>query len=265
MDPRSEEWGYDPQFTHMPILSVMLNKTIGDVIEFGCGFYSTPLIAYNCEVMNRKSESYERDLSWFHKIDERFKNAPKLKHSMIYIDDYEKIDLENRKFGLVFIDQELETRTLIGKKISDKADFIIIHDSEAELAFKYNELYPLFKWQYQFKFFHNWTCVLSNKEDPKKLLGLDSFDKNNPLVIKQPEKKNPTMVKVVGGSTINITLSKIIAIEVSFYWREDDADCICKYWTEPFKTKEINIPKHAKYMNLVPSTEIERIENVQGS
>jgi hypothetical protein len=159
-------------------LSLILYRTFGDVIEFGLGYYSTSLIAHICYVMNRKSESYEINKSWLANINKHFENQTWLlkNHKNILIENYETIDLENRKFSVCFIDQEpVETRTKVAVKMMDKSDFIVIHDSEP-FRFDYETIYPLFKYQYQFSFFekdYSRTCILSNKMDPKLLIGLE--------------------------------------------------------------------------------------------
>jgi hypothetical protein len=150
----------------------MLNNTVGDVIEFGCGFYSTPLIAYMCQSLGRKSESYDINSEWVNRVKEYFDNVPKLNHILSNIENYDKINLDNRHFGLAFIDQEAASRGLMIKRLIDKSDFFVIHDSECSSVYHYDEIFHLFKWRYDFKFFYNWTSVLSNKENPEKVMKL---------------------------------------------------------------------------------------------
>lgn len=83
---------------------------------------------------------------------------------------------------------------------------------------------------------------------------------NNP--IKCIVKEDSSMISVEPGSTIKITMKKDLKVALAFYWRDNESDCIYKYDTDSFKTKIVNVPLHARFMSIQPSTEIEKIENV---
>jgi len=144
--------------SHLPILYRVLPLVEGPVLELGVGFYSTAYLHWFCEDKGLKLESYEKEDKYY-RLFRRFRNN---NHKVIYVDDWDKVDF-NKHYGLVFIDHGADRRAIEAIRLADKADYVIIHDTEEESDFYYNlkQVWPHFKYRKDFKFLPR-TTVLSN-------------------------------------------------------------------------------------------------------
>ena len=144
--------------THMPmILKVMLNST-GPVLEAGGGPYSTPLLHWLCKIQGRDLVTYE-DTPLFYEMCHMFTSRH---HKIIFVEDWDTMDF-NTHWGVVFIDHHPALRR--GTDVlnfKDKADYIIMHDTQAEAEYDYARVWEHFKYRYDYKDVMPWTSVVSN-------------------------------------------------------------------------------------------------------
>lgn len=120
--------------THLPLLGLVLSKFSGDVLELGCGAWSTPFL---CEMCKRRNFiSFERDADWAKEIRERNYMTDK-RHELITLkplEDYRK-DVEEKIRGImrpsvVFVDHSPETdRAASVQYWGMRADVVVIHDT----------------------------------------------------------------------------------------------------------------------------------------
>ena len=54
--------------THLPLLVRMFDKTEGDVLELGMGYFSTMILKWLCEMSGRTLYSYESNKEWYGKV-----------------------------------------------------------------------------------------------------------------------------------------------------------------------------------------------------
>jgi len=135
--------------------------TKGPVLELGSGFNSTPFLFWLCWDQKRKFVSYDNDLAWIAKVD----------YPVIYIDDWNKTDIDNTHWSVAIIDSRPgERRPIDAARLKDKADFIILHDSEPvnDKYYGYEKIYPLFKYRFNYTKVLPNTTVLSNFFDIEK-------------------------------------------------------------------------------------------------
>lgn len=154
--------------SHMPVISRVMEETTGPVLELGMGIYSTPLLDLMCHESKRELVSYDDDKEWF----EENKGWESDYHKVIFIDNYDNADIESRKWSVVLVDHKPAIRRITEiRRLSQNADYVIIHDSEPECDkfFKYSRIYPLFKYRYDYKITRPNTTILSNFKDPKIL------------------------------------------------------------------------------------------------
>lgn len=160
---------YNPNWSsHLPILIKVLNISEGPVLEMGMGPFSTPVIHWLCLDQKRILVSYENDLNYFNQN----KVFGAAWHQIKLVKNWSQADIENTHWGLAFIDHTPELRRSIDiKRISNKADYIVVHDSEEKSEHKYHftEIYPLFKYRYNYQRQKPYTTVLSNFKDLKNL------------------------------------------------------------------------------------------------
>ena len=149
--------------SHIPILVKIMSLTDGSVLELGAGFFSTPLFYWLCKAEGREFVSYENDKKWCEEIGEM----------TTYIEDWDKANILSTHWSVMLIDHRpAHRRRIDARRLKDNADFIIMHDSDMERdrVYGYTEIYPLFKYKYDFTKVKPHTTVLSNFKDPKLLL-----------------------------------------------------------------------------------------------
>jgi hypothetical protein len=150
-------WG-----SHIPILIKVFEHTQGDILELGMGVYSTPLLFWLCVDNNRKLVSYDNNEQYFSMVG---KNNNPL-HEAHLITDWNFIDIE-KNWDIVFIDVDpMDIRGKLAAKVVNYAKYVILHDTQAreEKYYHYNDIYPLFKYRYNYTKFKPNTSVLSNFE-----------------------------------------------------------------------------------------------------
>jgi hypothetical protein len=163
---------YGPDWaTHIPALIKALEQTTGPVLELGVGISSTPVIHMLCVDMERHLLSFDNDRKYSAVFD-KF-SSRRDRHEIKHVDDWETIDEEirSRHWGLVFVDHKpLERRVIEIKKLMnplngiEEPDMFVIHDSE-DPAYGYDEIYPLFKYRFDYTKARTKTAVLSNKKE----------------------------------------------------------------------------------------------------
>lgn len=141
----------------------------------GAGFSSTPLLHWLCQ--GRKLVTYESDPDYFH-FAHKFQTN---NHRIRKIDNWEDVDYD-RHWGVVFIDHS------IGRKPWEKglqrgdsaikftnADILVLHDTEPESVdhYRYNVVFPKFKYRLDWTEHKPFTSVVSNVIDVTKW-GTDS-------------------------------------------------------------------------------------------
>ena len=183
---------YNPNWaSHLPMLIKTLNLSDGPVLEMGMGPFSTPVLHWLCLDRKRFLVSYENNPEYF-ESNKSFKAAL---HQIDFVEDWGKINIDKIKiieksasvgfsttavlgintkelddthWGVAFIDHSPNERRMIDiEKLANCADYIVIHDSEEsqEHKYHYEEIYPFFKYRYNYKRQKPYTTVLSNFKD----------------------------------------------------------------------------------------------------
>lgn len=157
-----EEWQIvDDYSSHRPLLYTALQNTEGTVVEFGCGYGSTPSIREYCDKTGRRFVSLENNLEWV-------KNFPK---SQYVSPDYSEAKLF-MPCGLLFVDNSPgELRKEMLRDYSHSADVLVVHDSEdgAEYVYGMKNVLNTFKFRLDFQPEGNpATTAVSNTIDVSK-------------------------------------------------------------------------------------------------
>lgn len=154
--------------SHFPILTKLVEITDGPILELGVGIYSTSYLHWACFPTKRKLYSFESAEGWIR----YFKDCQSDFHEVIFIDDWDKLEI-NKFWDIAFIDHDPnERRHIEVKRLANNAKYIILHDSEPEhdSKYKYSEIYPLFKYRFDYTLCKPYTTVLSNFVDLKNLI-----------------------------------------------------------------------------------------------
>jgi len=155
--------------SHQRVLIAAALRTTGDILELGCGWYSTPLLHEIATVQNRQLWTFDNQEYWL----PPFKKLTCPEHKIIRVgwwgDMYGYFPDRNHRFGLVFVDQgqpcerEYAIRNLI-----ERADVFVMHDTEEKVAYGYERTLKMFKHQVTDKCQRAWTTVASNIIDVTK-------------------------------------------------------------------------------------------------
>lgn len=147
--------------SHLPILSRVVDLTHGPILELGMGLYSTPYLHTVSFLQKRLLVSYDNDSKWFFKN----KEWESKYHKVVFVTDWEYADIDNTHWSVVFVDHKpAKQRIKEVRRLAWKANYILIHDSEAvsDKYFKYKWIYSLFKYRYDYSKLIPNTTVLSN-------------------------------------------------------------------------------------------------------
>lgn len=122
---------YDEYATHQPVLYSALKRTGGPVIEFGCGYGSTPLLHNYCEIRKRELLSLDTDKDWI----EQFADYASQWHTLAHVKGWEQVlsddRIVGRRWAVALVDQApWEARHLTLMAIRYTARFIVLHDCD---------------------------------------------------------------------------------------------------------------------------------------
>jgi len=155
--------------SHQPVLIHLLNTiTEGEVLEFGTGWNSTPIMHLICGFQNRHLTSIETDAKWA----DKFKEYNTEWHSVVLADvksvETGEHPLLKKKYSIIFVDgAPAEIRQPFLEKMKDHGDYIIVHDSECVVqgvknCYAYD--FSMFKHVFHFSPVVPATSILSNLE-----------------------------------------------------------------------------------------------------
>lgn len=148
--------------SHIPVLIRALEITDGPVLELGIGYGSTPLLHALCFEKNRPLVSYEHRGEWV-KTFQKYIDAG---HEIIAVTDWDDIDLGRLKWSVALVDHApAERRVEEIRRLCDlNVEFIIVHDTQpiAEDEYRYSQIYPLFKYRWDYTKLGCHVAVLSN-------------------------------------------------------------------------------------------------------
>jgi len=158
--------------SHLPCLIKAVEKTGGDILEFGTGIFSTPYLRYISILQDRLLVSVENCKPWYDFLLKYYENSQN--HEMVLVDKYSDfsrvIRIPHERWGIVLIDQTPDSsRAEEALRYKDDAEYIVIHDSNPsnDKVTKYSTIYPHFKYKTDWHGDNNRATVLSNYHDLK--------------------------------------------------------------------------------------------------
>lgn len=152
--------------TFIPLLMRMLPETDGPVLELGGGFFSTPLLHWMCKEQKRRLVTYEKDPVYY-ELCRKFRSRY---HSVRSVEDWKTLEVDG-EWSIVLIDHDGfrdGMRAYSAKYFKDKADYIILHDTERPEVYGYDSIFPEFKYIYHWTACKPWTSVVSAKKEIPK-------------------------------------------------------------------------------------------------
>ena len=188
-----DAWNWDYGTHTTPLLTAVLSTT-GDVLELGCGDFSTPMLDTVLSKMpGRKLYTAEGDATWL----KHFKNLESSWHVMRNVPAFQmsasfKSPLPRwmkRKWGLVFVDQApAKRRRRDIKRLRKSTQVFVVHDTSAFVEHIYNleETLSSFKYRYIYPRYLRTTTLVSDHIDVRKWFaglgdpkGIGNSDRDN--------------------------------------------------------------------------------------
>jgi ubiquinone/menaquinone biosynthesis C-methylase UbiE len=156
--------------SHIPMLVKAIEMTNKPVLELGIGYNSTPLLHWLCADKGIGLLSLESDPEWLKKFLE-FRTDNHILAEFNFDNSLDVLGVDD--FGVVFVDHRpARKRRSSALFFKDKADIIILHDSELadNPAYKYTGIYKEFKYKYEYKRVGTpYTMVLSNRLNVERI------------------------------------------------------------------------------------------------
>lgn len=148
--------------THNTMLFKTVTQTKGEVLEIGAGLFSTPLLHWLCKEYNLRLTTLESNPDFF-KFAKQFQSSMHHIRLVDNVDDYKL----NKHWGVVFVDHDFSNQLRGNDAIAFKnnADFVVMHDTEAEEKYGYDKVWGHYKYRYDWKECRPWTSVVSNFKD----------------------------------------------------------------------------------------------------
>lgn len=147
--------------THIPILCRVVDATTGPILELGTGGFSTALLDMMCWQSRRRVVSYDND-PVYHEDNLRYQSDY---HDIRLVTHWDDAVID-RAWSVALIDHKPggRRRTEIAH-LRDWADYLICHDSEpgANRYYRYADIYPLFRYRFDYTRCRPHTVVLSNR------------------------------------------------------------------------------------------------------
>jgi len=153
----------EPAATHLVALVRAFDLSEGPVLELGTGYFSTLWLHHLATAFRWHVWSYESKVHWYNR-------------ALRYASEYHHIEFCNNwadapidiPWGMAFMDHSpAQRRHEDVARLADLAGYIVCHDSqpESDYEFLYSNVFPLFKYRYDFTKIKPWTVVLSNRFD----------------------------------------------------------------------------------------------------
>ena len=166
-----------PYSTHQPILIHLLNTIKkGDVLEYGMGWNSTPIMHTICGMQGRKLLSVETDKEWF----DKFAGYQGDNHNLLHVDCQElskwNHPLFKEKYVIAFIDGSNNiSRQKFIETIKVNVDYFVIHDTEEAV---HNFKYPEFTYGWDFSGFKHCYHLQIGGPSASLVSNLEEIDKD---------------------------------------------------------------------------------------
>lgn len=153
--------------SHQPLIIHLLNTiTEGEVLEFGMGWNSSPIMNLICGMQGRQLTSLDTDVAWASK----FTSYQKPIHDVVCMQLFELVEWDHplfkKHYSIAFVDgAPAEIRQPFLEKIKDNADYIVVHDTECVVQGVKNCYafdFSMFKHVYHFKSKPPMTSLVSN-------------------------------------------------------------------------------------------------------
>jgi hypothetical protein len=156
--------------SHLPVLMKVMSISDGPVLELGSGLYSTVYLHWACFNDKRKLTTIESKWDYY-------KEVKRLRcdwHDIVRVKKWEEADPYFKEtYSVALLDQGPGHNRSTAARQLTHVDYVVLHDSDSPHEYGYEEIYPLFKYRFDYinpEAATPSTTVLSNKHDLTDLL-----------------------------------------------------------------------------------------------
>jgi len=151
----------DSYATALPVLFTCLRYSSGDILEFGGGLYSTPLI-HAFAIGGRYARTVENDPIWAQFLATIICKVSNTVSHELWATDYGVTPVDDHRWGVVFIDHVADRRALEIERVRPYADLIIAHDTD-DAGYCMEPILSTFPYRFDYKGLTPHTTVVSDK------------------------------------------------------------------------------------------------------
>lgn len=153
----------NPFATHIPVLLAWLRHTSGPILEFGSGWFSTPVI--NAFAVGRLARTVEADPKWHPVVAPVCTHQPVTRHDhqLVFVADYDQAPVDDHFWSVVLIDHEPPRRGVDVERLRGKCQLLIGHDSQHDV-YGYGPAFDHFKYRFTSDRPVPWTTVVSDTD-----------------------------------------------------------------------------------------------------
>lgn len=142
--------------THLPVLLACLEHAKGNILEFGSGWYSTPMIHAYSIGSGRYARSLEYKSAWYEQLKPHFHDGQNHDYRLVTEGLGQFNDV---RWGVCLIDNEIPDRLPALMAVRNFANYILIHDTETS-AYGIQDAIDTFPYKYRYdKLVPNTTVV----------------------------------------------------------------------------------------------------------
>ncbi len=133
------KWYNHAYATHQPFLEAYVKATTGDILEFGTGFSSTPLLSRLLKGTDRRIFSIEDDKEWLKVVKSIVPESPTHTYHFLepledgsHWENFASTFTYDRPVSILFLDQTgFDRRVATYKALKHLPEYTIFHDADA--------------------------------------------------------------------------------------------------------------------------------------
>ena len=156
--------------SHKPIMFSALETTKGPILELGVGFGSTKALHEYSSKNKRELYSLDNNKEWLNEYN--YYNSDL--HKLHYIENWDNENIVDSQFwSVVLVDHAPGERRIVEtKRLANKAEILILHDTEPEHRYGYlwDQIWDSFKYIKHYDWHKTcWATAVSNYRDVNNL------------------------------------------------------------------------------------------------
>ena len=157
--------------THIPLLAAAASFVCGEktragspchILELGAGEYSTPMLHEIAGACDGKVLTLDMDAEWL----ERYADLMRDFHELRVVADWAAEAAIDQPWDLAFVDHgPTERRRFDLERLVDCGGIVVVHDTEPNTAYGFDQVLPRFRYQRTCKRWQTWATICSNTID----------------------------------------------------------------------------------------------------